>query len=316
MAIKIDLEKAYDRIRWDFLKDTLETVGYCRMDILLLNSYQLEGCDNVIQYLHDLVLFCKAELEQARIVKEILTEFSYFSGHKVNNQKSQIYFSAMVDNTVANEKSEYLGVTRTDDLGKKMSCGSRYSSQNIKLMRIVHRTLKEDAAVLLGNLFRSSLSRRVGDGRRLRFWTNHWIKELGPLSNYCTNARPIFQDATVYAMVTLEGEWNWEYFRNSSPKGSIHPPKDDVREDQIAWRLTDNGKCTVASGYSKFAYGDWPLRDQKLIWKLHVPQRVRQFFWLLLHNRLLSNSKRCRRGMVDSQFCNLCGNGFKHLCMR
>ncbi|MBA0753478.1 hypothetical protein Gogos_020067 [Gossypium gossypioides] len=35
----------------------------------------------------------------------------------------------------------------------------------------------------------------------------------------------------------------------------IHPTKDDAREDQIAWRLKDNGKCTVASGYSKFAHG-------------------------------------------------------------
>ncbi|KAK5794098.1 hypothetical protein PVK06_035300 [Gossypium arboreum] len=66
----------------------------------------------------DLVLFCKAELEHARIVKEILTQFCYFSGHKVNNQKSQIYFLAIVDNTVANEIREYLGVIRTDDLGK------------------------------------------------------------------------------------------------------------------------------------------------------------------------------------------------------
>lgn len=112
---------------------------------------------------------------------------------------------------------------------------------------------------------RSSLFWRVGDGRRVRFWTDHWIKELGPLSNYCTNARPVFQDATAYVMVTLEGEWNWEYFERGLPRevllyiAGIHPTKDDAREDQIAWRLKDNGKCTVASGYSKFAHGDWPL---------------------------------------------------------
>lgn len=28
MAIKIDLEKAYDRLRWDFVKDTIEDIGY------------------------------------------------------------------------------------------------------------------------------------------------------------------------------------------------------------------------------------------------------------------------------------------------
>lgn len=130
---------------------------------------------------------------------------------------------------------------------------------------------------------RSSLFWHVGDGRRVRCWTNHWIKELGPLSNYCTNTRPFFLNVTVYAMVSLEGGWNCEYFERDSPgevllyMAGIHPPKDDAGEDQVAWRLTDNSKCIVASGYCEFTHGDWPLRDRKwkLIWKLHVPQRVR-----------------------------------------
>lgn len=28
MAIKIDMEKAYDRVRWDFLKETLQVFGF------------------------------------------------------------------------------------------------------------------------------------------------------------------------------------------------------------------------------------------------------------------------------------------------
>lgn len=28
MAIKIDLEKAYDRLKWEFVKDTLEDIGF------------------------------------------------------------------------------------------------------------------------------------------------------------------------------------------------------------------------------------------------------------------------------------------------
>ncbi|KAL1062945.1 hypothetical protein V6Z11_D13G113400 [Gossypium hirsutum] len=80
-------------------------------------------------------------------------------------------------------------------------------------------------------------------------------------------------------MVTLEREWNLEYFERDLPRevllyiAGIHPPKDDAGEDQIAWRLTDNGKCTVASGYNKFAH------------------------------------EQCRRGMADCHFCDLCGSG-------
>lgn len=28
MAIKVDLEKAYDRLRWEFLVDTLKDIGF------------------------------------------------------------------------------------------------------------------------------------------------------------------------------------------------------------------------------------------------------------------------------------------------
>lgn len=63
MAIKVDLEKAYDRVRWDFLRDTLildnfptdlvdiimsfvttVNIKFCGMGSSLLISPLLEGC--------------------------------------------------------------------------------------------------------------------------------------------------------------------------------------------------------------------------------------------------------------------------------
>ncbi|KAH1064281.1 hypothetical protein J1N35_029268 [Gossypium stocksii] len=57
-----------------------------------------------------------------------------------------------------------------------------------------------------------------GDGRTVWFWSDHWIRELGPLVNYSVNQTPTFKDATVYAMVSLNGECNWEYFVRDLPR--------------------------------------------------------------------------------------------------
>lgn len=48
-----------------------------------------------------------------------------------------------------------------------------------------------------------------------------------------------------------------------------------------------------------------------VIWKAHVPQRVRVFLWLLWHNKLLINIVQRRRHMIDDQYCPLCFSGLE-----
>jgi len=44
----------------------------------------------------------------------------------------------------------------------------------------------------------------------------------------------------------------------------------------------------------------------KQIWKLQVPQRMRFFLWLTTHDRLLTNTHRVKRGLVDDPQCKGC----------
>ncbi|KAH1074841.1 hypothetical protein J1N35_027169 [Gossypium stocksii] len=60
---------------------------------------------------------------------------------------------------------------------------------------------------------------------------------------------------------------------------SIPPPSESVQPDILSWSRTTSG-----------------------------PQRVRQFIWLALKQRLLTNSKRVRRGIAQDASCQLCGH--------
>lgn len=43
MTIKIDLERAYDRLRWDFTEDTLRETRFLRPLIQMIMSYICEA---------------------------------------------------------------------------------------------------------------------------------------------------------------------------------------------------------------------------------------------------------------------------------
>ncbi|GJZ23567.1 RNA-directed DNA polymerase, eukaryota, reverse transcriptase zinc-binding domain protein [Tanacetum coccineum] len=135
VAFKIDLQKSYDTISWDFLREILfsvnvngERVGYFKggrglrqgdpispyiftlvMEVLnLLIQKNIEensgfkyhfGCKKLkithLCFADDLLVFCHGDLESVRIIKKSLDEFSGFSGLLPNMQKSTIFFGGL-----------------------------------------------------------------------------------------------------------------------------------------------------------------------------------------------------------------------------
>ncbi|KAA3464882.1 LINE-1 reverse transcriptase isogeny [Gossypium australe] len=166
VAIKLDLEKAYDRVNWEFINAFLMAVGvpeFLRkviMSAISSSSMQIlwngvptqkfkpargirQGCplspylfvlcmdwlghlikSNIdigrwepvklsrsgpaishLFFADDLVIFCKAHIDQARLLKSILDQFCDVSGHKISTRKSNIYFAKG-----SSEPCFYLGV--------------------------------------------------------------------------------------------------------------------------------------------------------------------------------------------------------------
>ncbi|XP_031111969.1 uncharacterized protein LOC116015942 [Ipomoea triloba] len=101
VVVKLDLEKAYDRLSWSFLEDTLKDID-------------------------DLILFGEATMEQPIEVNNCLRAFCAASGQKVSLPKSSVFFSRNTNPDLQQRISETLGMLVVSDMGKYLGVPSHH----------------------------------------------------------------------------------------------------------------------------------------------------------------------------------------------
>ncbi|KAA3489594.1 reverse transcriptase [Gossypium australe] len=135
----------------------------------------------------------------------------------------------------------------------------------------------------------------VGDGTTIRGWEDIWIPDVGPLVNHVPAHANLNLDSTLKDWVLQDGSWNVDMMRIWLSDDIIkrivcilHRIKLEVKTESFGLRPKDD---------------IW-----KHIWKYKGPQRVRLFFWLVINQRLFTNSERARRGIGQSSACPRCGH--------
>ncbi|CAL1401621.1 unnamed protein product [Linum trigynum] len=154
----------------------------------------------------------------------------------------------------------------------------------------------------------------VKNGMGTRFWEDVWLQDGPPLGELAENLPPEAANVKVVEMV-LNGNWNLDYARLYLPEAvvmqlQLHPVPHASEADTPCWRLSSSVRFTVLSAYELTAEGEeesWQHPAWKAAWKVDGPQRVKPFFWLVLHNRLLSNAERRWRHFATADGCTVCG---------
>jgi hypothetical protein len=77
-------------------------------------------------------------------------------------------------------------------------------------------------------------------------------------------------------------------------------------EDDISWRLTENGHYTTKSAYELQFLGSTLSSLYKSVWKAWAPPKIKLFIWLVNQNRIWTADRLAKRGWPNCGLCPLC----------
>ncbi|KAA3458339.1 reverse transcriptase [Gossypium australe] len=223
MAIKLDLEKAYDRVSWKFIEMSLiaavipekirkgcplspylfvlcmEWLGYLIKSEMKTGKWQpirLSRSGPALSRLFfadDLVIFCKAEMSQALLLKEILKRFCDLSGHKISARKRRVTLAQSVLLAIP---SYFMQSNQLPESIHKHQCSHLWKSLS-----------------KVWTLLRENLMWSIGDGSTIRGWKDNWIPDVGPLLSCVPAHDKINLDITLKDWVLQDGSWNVDMLR-------------------------------------------------------------------------------------------------------
>ena len=165
---------------------------------------------------------------------------------------------------------------------------------------------------------------RIGNGEKVRVWGDRWL----PISSTYQVVTPCLEAGSEVMVNTLfdhqNGEWNLEALRNilmpfdveSILSIALSPT---LLEDRFIWALTSFGKFSVKSAYkvalqerseqlSEESSNAMCMKEfWKFIWRLRVPNKIRNFTWQACRNILPTKANLYHRQVTPDNICEVCG---------
>jgi len=163
----------------------------------------------------------------------------------------------------------------------------------------------------------------VRDGSQVRFWEDTWLGN-NPLMVQYPNLYRIVRHKFVMIKQVLGQENPDISFRRDllGPRlaawNELLTRLEDIQlsgePEVFRWNLHQNGKFSVKSIYDAMVHCDVPVDNRKL-WKLKIPLRVKIFLWFLNRGVILTRYNLARRNWHGSKTCVFCQHdeSIKHL---
>ncbi|KAH9667991.1 reverse transcriptase domain-containing protein [Citrus sinensis] len=324
MAIKVDLEKAYDRLNWDFIFDTLQQTGIpthlsrlimecvTSASMSILWNGEVTGTftpgrgirqgDPLSPYLF---VLCIERLSHG-ITHAVMDErWRPIRLAKYGTPLTHLFFA---DDLLLFAEASIDQAYVVDAVLENYCRSSEAKINKLKTKVFFSKNVDTRDANLIGSTLDFSATNNLGD-------------YLGmPL----IHTRPIPQElinATVSEFTNGQGGWNWSSFEHLLPHytfmqiASVMPPRPHFGFDKIYWGLDPSGMFTVRSAYASLCYHH--LADHDRIWKLpwswKGPQSIRLFLWQLMHGKLKTHVELARRHINVPEGCDRCGGAVEDI---
>ncbi|XP_009124577.2 uncharacterized protein LOC103849567 [Brassica rapa] len=118
MAVKTDITKAYDRLEWKFLQETMQHMVLSHLCIKAMNDRSLLGVKIAVQtpavnhllFADDSLFFSLANVKAEKKLKSIFSKYEAVSGQAINLNKSTITFGSRVRADIRTRMRNVLGI--------------------------------------------------------------------------------------------------------------------------------------------------------------------------------------------------------------
>ncbi|KAE8663802.1 hypothetical protein F3Y22_tig00112888pilonHSYRG00055 [Hibiscus syriacus] len=136
----------------------------------------------------------------------------------------------------------------------------------------------------------------------------------------CNNVQSNPED-TVSDFIRNDGNWDLENINSFVDEDIarkitvVPPPYRDDGADLPIWLWEDSRTYIIKSSYRELRHVSWEAKDNiwTIAWNFDGPQRIHNFIWLTLRNRLLTNMERARRGLTSDPSCPSCGESVENI---
>lgn len=157
--------------------------------------------------------------------------------------------------------------------------------------------------------FKVAVHVEVGNGAEALFWTDRWIdgRSISHIAPCLLVAVPARRRRRTVASALTNNAWVSDIQGAQTVQVIVeYLVLIPEVKDKFIWRFGSDGVYSASSACKAMFVGSTHLRGAKQLWKASVPPRVKFFFWLAVHERCWTASRRKKRGLQDSDACALC----------
>ncbi|XP_019155723.1 PREDICTED: uncharacterized protein LOC109152478 [Ipomoea nil] len=193
------MSKAYDRMEWNFLERMLVVLGFSdkwvRLIMLCVTTVasSIHGCRvargappvSHLFFADDSLLFFKANIREANVVKQCLVRYEKLSGQVVNYNKSSICFSRNTQHMARTQVADCHEVVQADNFRKYLGLPSFVGRNKRAVFSYVEEKIKQRIGSwnkkLLSQAVYQSIERTMnrywwGSGRDMGIHWKAWDK--------------------------------------------------------------------------------------------------------------------------------------------